>query len=354
MRKQTKTDRSRFIAVSTVFMTVALLIAIVPLFHVSAVQVEDRFVQLANPQPDETSQYRVGFTITDFSTDIGSIRIQFCQDSPIVGTPCSPPAGFDISGASIASQAGETGFSVHGDTDANNMILTRAPVLPTTAELLYEFDNVINQSLLGTFYARLFTYPTDDASGPHTQAGGVAMSTADEVGLETEVPPYLLFCSGVTITAQDCGTAEGFLIDFGEFSEVNTATATSVFVVATNAPSGFATRINGTTLTSGNNIIPALTTPTLPQTGASQFGINLRNNTNPNIGADPSGPGSATPTANYNQVNRFMFSSGAAIAHSNIPSSNRKFTVSYIANINGDQAPGIYTTTVSFVTLANF
>lgn len=354
MRKQSKTDRSRFIAVSTVFMTVILLAVAISPFHVSAVQVDDRFVQLDNPQPDAVSQYRVGFSITDFSTDIGSIRIQFCQDSPVIGTPCNPPAGFDISASSIASQSGETGFDVHADTDANNMILTRTPELPTSADQVYEFEDVVNPSLLGTFYARLFTYPTDDGSGPHTQAGGVAMSTADEIGLETEVPPYLLFCSGVTITGQDCATAQGFFIDLGEFSEFNATTASSQFVVATNAPSGYATRINGTTLTSGNNTIPPLNTPTASQPGTNQFGINLRNNTNPNVGADPSGPGSATPSANYNQLNRFMFNSGDAIAQSNIPSSNRKFTVSYITNINGDQAPGIYSATMSFVTLANF
>ncbi len=323
-------------------------------FTTQASAVLDRFIQLETSQPSGVGLHRVGFTITNFSQPIGSIRVQYCGNSPIIGETCDPPVGLDASDATIELQVGESGFSLHADSDENNVILSRPPTTPTQPALRYELGNVENPSLLGTFYARIFTYPTDDGSGPYDQAGGVALSTVDEVGLETEVPPYLLFCSGVTIAGQDCSTAEGFFIDLGEFSEFSTTTASSQFVVATNAPSGYATRINGATLTSGNNVIPALNSPTASQAGSSQFGINLRNNTNPNVGANPSGPGTATPAPNYNQVNQFMFSSGDAIAQSSIPSSNRKFTVSYVTNINGDQAPGIYSATMSFVTLANF
>jgi hypothetical protein len=354
MRKLQTTDRSRLIAVSTVCVAViALIMALSPL-TVSAVLVEDRFVQLENPRPGDVGLHRVGFTITDFSQPIGSIRIQYCGNNPIIGEVCDPPDGFDASVVSIESQSGETDFDVHVDSDANNVILTRPPIVPTEADLRYELAEIVNPTTLGTFYARIFVYPTEDGSGPHTQAGGIALSTSVDVNVEAEVPPYLTFCAGVAIDGFDCDSIDSFFIDLGEFSDASTTTASSQILVATNAENGYATRIRGTTLTSGNNTIPALTSPSTSQIGASQFGLNLRNNTNPNVGANPSGPGTANPTANYNTPNQFMFEDNSAIANSPIPSSFRKFTISYITNIHGDQAPGRYSTTMSFITLANF
>ena len=333
---------------------VVVAFGLLPPFTVSASMVQDRSIKLENAQPEAVGLHKAGFRITNFSDQLGSIRIQYCADSPIIGSPCVPPEGFDASEVTIESQEGETGFSVHGDTDEHNIILTRSPVVPTEAELEYELDDIVNPEDLGTFYARIFTYPTDDGSGPYTQAGGIALSTAIDVEVETEVPPYLTFCASVNFTGLDCSTADGFFIDLGEFSENETTASTSEIIIATNAANGYTSRINGTTLTSGNNIIPPLPSPSFSQVGTSQFGVNLRNNSNPNIGANPVGPGAATPTANYNNVNQFMFNPNDAIASSQVPSDFRKFTISYVANVDSDQAPGFYSTTMSFVTLGNF
>lgn len=323
-------------------------------FTVSAVLVQDRFIQLENPRPGDSGQHRVGFTITNFAQQIGSIRIQYCGNSPIVGETCDPPVGFDASNTTILSQTGETGFSLHSSSDDNNVLLSRTPSTPTAANLRYELGNITNPDALGTFFARILTYPTDDGSGPHSQAGGIALSTSVDLNIEAEVPPYLTFCAGVTIAGFDCSSVDAFFINLGEFSETSTTSATSQFMVATNAESGYATRINGTTLTSGNNVIPASTSPTVSQIGTSQFGINLRNNGTPNVGANPSGPGTASPAPNYNTANQFMFADNTILASSGSPSDFRKFTISYITNINDDQSPGIYSTTMSFITLANF
>lgn len=315
---------------------------------------QDRFIQLESSRPSDVGLHRVGFTITDFSAPIGSIRIQYCGNSPLIEKACIPPDGFDASNASLVSQVGELGFSIHNDSDENDVILTRSPEIPTQPDVRYELDNVENPSSLGTFYARLFLYPTDDASGSHIQFGGIALSTNVDINIDAEVPPYLTFCSAIEIPGLDCAGGSGSFVDLGEFSELSSTTMTSQFLVATNAANGYATRINGSTLTSGNNIIPALDSPNSAQSGVSQFGINLRNNTSPNIGANPTGPGTAGPAPNYNNINQFMFADNDVIASSPIPSDVRKFTVSYVANISEEQAPGFYSTTMSFITLANF
>ena len=353
MKNVSKTDRFQ-ILFSTVLATVAALLLTLPPFAVQASNVLDRFIQLETARPSDVGLHRVGFTITDFSEPIGSIRVQYCGNSPIIGDVCDPPAGLDASDVSLGLQVGESGFSVHGDSDDNNVILSRSPTMPTQPNLRYGLDGIENPSMLGTFYARIFTYPTDDGSGPYTQAGGVALSTNVDINIESEVPPYLTFCSAIEIPGLDCAGGNGFFVNLGEFSEASPTATSSQFLVATNAANGYSTRINGSTLTSGNNVIPALGSPAGSQSGVSQFGINLRNNSSPNIGADPTGPGTATPTANYNNINQFMFANNDVIVSSPIPSDVRKFTISYVANINEDQAPGIYTTTMSFITLANF
>lgn len=353
MRNISKTDRFQ-IHISTVLVTVTAILLTLSPFTVQASSVENRFIQLETARPSDVGLHRIGFTITDFSQPIGSIRVQYCGNSPIIGDACDPPDGLNAGDVSIELQVGESGFLVHGDSDDNNVILSRSPAMATQPNLRYVLADIENPSALGTFYARVFTYPTDDGSGPYIQAGGIALSTNIDVNIESEVPPYLTFCSAIEIPGLDCAEANGFFVDLGEFSEVSSTTTSSQFLVATNAANGFTTRINGSTLTSGNNVIPALESPSAVQPGISQFGINLRNNTAPNVGSNPTGPGTATPTANYNSQNQFMFANNSVIVSSALPSDIRKFTISYVANINENQAPGVYTTTMSFITLANF
>lgn len=354
VRTKQTTDRSLNIVVSIVVTTVVAVFGLLPSFVVSASVVQDRFIQLETPAPSGIGLHKVGFTITDFATPLGSIRIQYCGNDPIIGSPCVAPAGFSANDTSIASQSGATGFTLHGSSNQNNVVLSRSPATPTQGELEYELANITNPSNLGAFYARIFTYPTNDGTGPHTQAGGIAMTTSVDLNVEAEVPPYLTFCSGVEITGFDCGSVNSFFIQLGELSETSPTTATSQMVIATNAESGYTVRMNGTSLTSGNNLISPLENPTSSQPGVSQFGVNLRNNTSPNIGANPTGSGSANPANRYNNVNQFAFRSGDIIASASGASDTRKFTVSYLVNIGPDQAAGVYSTTIGYLTLANF
>jgi hypothetical protein len=268
---------------------------------------------------------------------------------------CNAPAGFDMSGATLADQQGETGFTVDPASTGNKVILTRVPVAPSGVPATYEFTNVQNPSAAGTFYLRLSTHAGIDGSGANIQEGGVALAVVSGLSVAAEVPPYLKFCVSVTITGLDCSTATSFLIDVGEFNRTKASKASWEFVVATNAAFGYSVTMNGTTLTSGNNTIPALAAQTASQPGTSQFGVNLRANSNPAIGADPAGPGTGgSIAAAYNTPNQFRFQTGDVVASSAGPDDLHKFTSSMIANISSSQAAGIYATTISYICLANF
>src|SRR5690606_21712791 len=138
------------------------------------------------------------------------------------------------------------------------------------------------------------------------------------------------------------------------FSTSSATAATSQFVLATNAGSGLTVTIPGTTLTSGNNTIQALSPNGVSSPGSSQFGVNLRANNSPSAGAEPNGPGTATVRPAYNTPNVFRFVNNESLVSTNTTSDNRKFTITYMANVSGNQAPGVYATTMSFICLANF
>jgi len=95
--------------------------------------------------------------------------------------------------------------------------------------------------------------------------------------------------------------------------------------------------------------------------------MNLRANTTttstPAVGADvaPAANGTnfkANPLAGYSTVDNFKYLTGDAIASSSNggagPSDIETYTVSYIVNVNGAQAVGTYTTTLTYICTPTF
>jgi hypothetical protein len=148
----------------------------------------------------------------------------------------------------------------------------------------------------------------------------------------------------------------GTTVDFGDFSPQATKTGTSVMQASTNAANGYNITVNGTTLASGVNTIPALAAQAASIVGTSQFGLNLRTNATPAVGADPSNPsgGTGTYTASYGTSNQYRFVTGDAVATAALPTNATTYTSSYIVNIGGSQAAGVYTSTMTYICTANF
>lgn len=330
----------------------ALIAVVLP---TSAALVQNRLLDMSTSEAGIGGvTYSLQFDLVN-SYSLGSIVLEICDDGPLPGTPCTVPAGFDASGVVLASQSGETGFAVHPSSTANRIVLGRAAAMTAPGTVSYDLGNIINPSLGNhTFYGRIYTYASSDGTGPSIDDGGLALSTANRVALTAEVPPYLLLCVAQSITGFDCLTATGNFLDFGEFSKTSVKTVESQLVIATNAGFGVGVSVSGLTLTSGNNVIPSLAVPTASAPGTSQFGINLRANTIPGIGQDPSGAGSVNPTANYNIPNFFTFNNGDYIAASAGASDVRKLTVTHIANVSNAQPPGVYNTTLTYIALASF
>lgn len=331
----------------------ALITCAVPAQIVSAAQITDRSINILDPREGATTQHTFQFAYASTTTSVGSVMFEYCT-SPLEEVTCDAPAGMNASGAILAAQQGEGGYFIL-TRQTNRIILTRAPAIPPAINpSSYTFTDIQNPTGdPGAFYIRITTYVSTDASGPYTDFGAVVGATTQGITLNSEVPPYLKFCVGLSITG-DCTTAEGNLVDLGNLTSSTVASGTSQMMAATNGDFGLVIAVYGTTMTSGNNIIPSLGAPTPSAPGNSQFGLNLRDNSNPNVGQEPSGGGVANPTAAYNIANRYTFNSGDVVATSPDETDTRKFTASYIANISPSQPPGVYTATLTYICTASF
>jgi hypothetical protein len=346
---KTTRPRTNRLAANRLALVLAFFVALVPV-ATEAAGLAPRSIQVGSSGQGVTTSYTVNVT-TATAASIGSIGFLFCT------TPtgaCSLPASVTTTSASLLSQSGATGFSINNVTNGAPFITRSASLIGSGVALSFDLGGIVNPSTANLeYYVRVTTYTgIDGATGP-VDTGDIAMSTAQPVLLTGVTPEILVFCVGTSI-AGNCGTISGSTIDFGDFSPVTTSFGTSVMQAQTNASSGYAITVTGTTLESGVNAISALGVQTASAIGTSQFGLNLRLNTTPGVGADPTGVGSGTYSGNFGSANQYRFNSGDVVASAGLPTDANTFTSSYIVNIGGSQAAGVYTATMTYICTASF
>ena len=334
------------------------LLIVVPVLVLSqsslyAAELLQRSITVSDSTPSATANHVFRFNVAS-SASLGSIVFEYCGNSPLFDQPCVAPTGLDASSVSLAAQSGETGFTLHPSSNTSRIVLTRVAAPATPQPVQYDFSDITNPSTpKASVFVRISTYGSSDGSGAIIDKGSVAFSTEGDIGTTLFVPPYLTFCAGATV-APDCSSVSGFGVDLGILSPELPSTGSTQFAAATNDPTGYNVAITGITMTSGNNVIPALNPAGGSIPGVSQFGLNLRANTAPVIGQNSSGTGSGTAMASYNIPNQFKFSSGDVIASSPLPTNFNTFTVSYLVNVSENQAPGVYASTLTYIATAAF
>jgi hypothetical protein len=225
----------------------------------------------------------------------------------------------------------------------------------TSGAVQLVWNGVHNPQLTNTtFYALITTYSAVNFTGA-LDTGNLALSTSTPIQVALTVNEALTFCTGTSITAQDCSTASGSSVALGTGSTSATAIGTSIISASTNGNTGYSVSVAGTTLTSGANTITALASGGASVKGNSQFGFNLADaNTTPVVGAAHTGSGTATANANYGTNDSFRFLSGDTIITIGAPTNANTFTVGYIANIAGTTKPGAYISNLTYTATANF
>lgn len=326
---------------------------------------------------DHTFQFTVETT-----AQVGSIKFLYCNEpSASDGTgPCTTPTGLDTTSATIGTQTGADGFSMNNATQGAPYLTRPAAEIAVDTIVNLQLRQITNPTTVNeTFYVRIFTYATTDATGLPTDTGAVTASTAEQITLTGTMPESLIFCTGENIDVNgggipDCSTATPGDISFDQlFSPQDTATAISEMAASTNAGSGYAITVNGPTLTSGSNTVPALTAATTSTTGVGQFGMNLVANTTlradnvTTLGAnvipvsDPATDHHGRAFPGYDTADNYKYVSGEVVADSAAedtvngqPTNAQIYTASYIVNVSGAQPAGTYTTTLTYVCTATF
>lgn len=351
-----------------------VIIAALPTHGASAAQITNRSLTLVagasdgGSKPGGVVNHLFNFTVPGGS--VGSMQFQYCTTAS--GT-CTMPTGLVTTAATLNSQTGATGFTLNNTTNGAPYITRTAATISANTAVSYQLNTVTNPTATNsTFYVRITTFTSTNATTGAIDTGTVAASTATQIVLSGTMPESLIFCAGGTISTTggvpDCTTATSGAIQFNQlFSPTDTATATSQMAASTNATNGYSITVAGPTLTSGGNTIPAMTTAGTGTRGSGQFGMNLKLNTTatstPVVGTEVAPAANGTSlrgqaAAGYNTVDTFKFNSGDSVANSANggagPTNAQIYTASYIANVPGSQTAGTYTTTLTYVCTATF
>ena len=347
----------------------------------SAAQITSRSLTLVAGTTDGGSRiggvvnHQFTFTVPSVgNTNIGSIQFQYCTTASVAA--CVTPTGLRTDATNpttLSAQSGATGFTLVNTTNGSPHITRTAAAVTAGTTLSYTLAAVTNPTVTAqTFFVRITTYTGAALGGTIVDTGSVAAATTNQITLTGTMPESLIFCAGGTVSTTsgipDCTTATSGAVTFNQlFSPTDTASATSQMAASTNASLGYSITVNGVTLTSGSNTIPAMSTATTIVRGTGQFGLNLKLNTTAvttvAVGAEVAVAANGTSfrgqaVTGYNTVDTFKFLTGDSVANSANggagATNSQIYTVSYIVNVAGNQASGTYTSTLTYICTSTF
>jgi len=358
MQKISKKQQSKIAIVRAVVLaTVVAALPIMNISFVNAAPIMGRSIVMSTSVGGASGvSYALTTSALPTGTTIKSAEIKFCTS--LTGA-CSAPSGFTSASSTLASQptglGDASGWTVSTATAGSLRILNDSNATAPSGAVGITFNGVHNPTATNTTFYGIVTTYSDNAWTTAIDTGSLALSTSAQIQVALKVDETLTFCTGTSITGQNCATVAGSLVDLGNGSTTATATGTSVIAASTNGNSGYSITVNGTTLASGTNTIAAIAAGGASSVGNPQFGINLAGlNTTPVVGAAKTGTGTAAAVTDYGTNDSFKFLTGDTIASVAGPTNANTFTVGYIANIDGITPAGAYTTNLTYIATANF
>lgn len=402
---------------TTALLLASLFIYMFPSHEADAAQITSRSLTLqagatdGGSKPGGVVKHLFSFTLPTAGA-ISSIQFKYCTNANIdTGGTCTTPNGLLTTSATLGTQSGVSFTSLVNTTNGAPYVTAASPITIVTSGggqnnvitiQLLTVTNPDNTNCYGgtlpesnncTFFVRISTFASTDASGSPIDAGTVAASTSTQIQLTGTMPESLIFCTGQTISVNgggipDCSTATTGNITFNQlFSPTATAYASSQMAASTNAGSGYTITVSGATMTSGSNTIAPMTTLGVSNIGVGQFGLNLAADTDPpSSGGNALVPYSAAVNPAPNGTNymgataaapnhtpdfsiggnaataKFFFNNAAlnTVAASDNgtgtghPTDAQIYTTTYMVNVSGSQQAGTYVTTLTYICTPQF
>ena len=201
-------------------MAALLVVAGTPLFQnkkVDAAQMTNRSIQMSdavasggtvtqNIGSGEDVTYRVSFDAVN-ATPAGSLIIDFCSNTPLIGETCTAPTGMDVSGVVLSTVSGSVtaaGWN-EGTGSVSQVRLAKASgsdIAGSGSLEVFDLTVLTNPSTTGTFYARIYTsqnttygsYSSATSPGNFLDYGGIALTTTALITITARVQESLIFC----------------------------------------------------------------------------------------------------------------------------------------------------------------
>lgn len=180
-------------------------------------------------------------------------------------------------------------------------------------------------------------YKAQQSSGELTVGNSASAGYQFQAGFNTSDAPVLEFA------------VNGGTYDLGILDASTTGAVMASFTVRSYLSSGYVVTVNGSapSTTGAAHTLTAMNTLAGSSPGTEQFGINLVDNSSPNVGADPAqlpdgtfGFGAAV--SGYDTANLFKFIDGDTVAFSTKSSGQTNYSMSIIANVARETPAGQY------------
>jgi len=293
----------------------------------------------------------VTYTINFSGVTVSTIKCINVRLTTVLGSN-SKPTGMIITSAALDAASdfiptpGYWGISNNNTTGVSSITYATGEAPASASNRTVVLTGITNGSTANTtYFAEVDTFNNIDCASSGVDSGDTTFAYTTGVTVSATVNPTLTF----TVDSTTCS--------LGVLTTSATGSCSHTMTAATNGTSGYTiSYIAGDTLTNADSdTISAIGgTKAASSTSNEQFGINLKDNATPNVGAEASG-GSGAASANYDTADQFAFNTaGASIASVAGPSAVTTFTASMIANVASTTEAGAYSTTVTYNITATY
>lgn len=345
----------------------------------AAEQLPSRSVQLSSASAAATDvTYIFDFTVNSAA---GAFVVDFCSNSPLVGSACVAPAGMTVAGVTVSP----SGY-VKNAMDSNTFAV--AATLAAESTHTVTVSGVTNPSASGVVYARIITYDTltnaqlytpEDLGAGTVDGGTIAFSITDTVGVSGSVLESVTFCVSGTAIGENCTNVAQPVLKLGEQTgDVLALTPSAVSEgviyaqVSTNAANGVTVNLKSSAMQCGGllragggvacDIGPALDDGI--SAGQALFGVKVEPITD--TAPQASGVFKAATGSIYGPL-RFSlnFVSGDAsgitstfgdpfLDTDDAPANNKNVALRFGASVSNDTPAGLYSTDLSLIAAGKF
>lgn len=200
----------------SVFAVAALVLSTALPGLASAATVTERSIELSSATKNaDNVTYNISFKTDTGTSSTEAFVVDFCDNTPLIGEPCSTTNLTGFTTASVATAGPNSVTSV----DANTVKVTLGSAVAAEGAVSVPLTGIHNPQTAGTMYARITTYATAAAMNAAAPAGydtatsvgtnkqdegGVALSFNDSIGVSAAVMESLQFCMSKAAIGNNC------------------------------------------------------------------------------------------------------------------------------------------------------